>query len=126
VEIALMAASIAVAFAGIGLAWAFYRGPLTAVPGQLGAKFAALYRLVLDKYRIDEVYDAIVIRPLQAVARFLHKVVDVVLIDGLGVNGAAFGAKLTGRLLRFTQTGDVQVYVAFLLVGLAALFWFVW
>jgi len=125
-EAVLMVASTVVALAGIGLAWAFYRGPLQAVPGTLGAKLAALYRLVLDKYRVDEAYDALVVRPLQAVARFLHRVVDVILIDGLGVNGAAFGAKLTGRLLRFTQTGDVQVYVAFLLVGLAALFFFVW
>ena len=125
-EIGLMVASVVVAATGIALAWAFYRGPLQGVPAKLATRAAGLYRLVSDKYRIDELYGLTIVRPLQALARFLHRVVDVVFIDGLGVNGSAFGAKLAGRVLRITQTGDVQVYVAFLLVGLAALFWFVW
>ena len=121
-EIVLMVVAVLVAGLGIVVAWMFYLGNLRALPARLASAFGGFYRLVLDKYRIDELYAATVIRPLQAFSRLLHRVVDVLFIDTLGVRGTAFATRVFGRALRFAQSGDVQGYVAFLLLGVAALF----
>jgi len=122
----LMAVAIAIAALGILLAWLFYGGQLRDIPSRIANGLGGLYRLALDKYRVDELYGRLVVRPLQASAGFLHRVVDVILIDTVGVRGAAFSVQIFGRVLRFAQSGAVQVYVAFFLMGVAALFLFAW
>ena len=50
----------------------------------------AVWRLVRDKYRVDEAIDAVIVRPLVAVSdHVLYRGVDAGLIDGAGVNGTA-------------------------------------
>src|SRR5207249_4822925 len=62
VEILLMGVSLAIALAGIATAYAFYRRN-RALPERLGARYAAAYRTLLHKYYVDELYDAVVVRP---------------------------------------------------------------
>ena len=71
------------------------------------------------KFFVDELYDFVILRPILSLARVLYRVVDVVLIDGLGVRGTAWLTTRTGGLLRFFQTGDAQTYAAFMVVALA-------
>ena len=76
-----------------------------------------------DKYRIDELYGALIVRPLQGLSRnVLARGVDQGLIDGLGVNGVArvFRA-IADDALKYAQTGYAQSYLFVMLVGGAIL-----
>jgi NADH-quinone oxidoreductase subunit L len=99
--------SSVLALLGIGFGLRFFnRNPLWRAP-----------KLLEDKYRVDELYNATVVGPLENLSRDgLWKIVDVKIIDGI-VNGVArlFGA-LAGAL-RHTQTGFARNYAAVILVG---------
>jgi NADH-quinone oxidoreductase subunit L len=116
----LMGLSVAVAATGIALAWKWYAKEGGRVPGRLAASFPRTYTLVVEKFRVDELYDAIVVRPFQALARFCWKVIDVLIIDGV-LNAGAFLVELLGDLLRFLQTGNVRNYALSFLLGVVEL-----
>jgi NADH-quinone oxidoreductase subunit L len=106
-ELLFTGISSALALIGLGFGWRYFsRNPLWRAP-----------KLLEDKYRIDELYDATVVGPVENLSRDgLWKIVDVKIIDGL-VNGVArlFGA-LAGAL-RYTQTGFARNYAAVILLG---------
>jgi NADH-quinone oxidoreductase subunit L len=115
-----MGASVAFAVGGILLAWKWYAREGGRVPQRIAAAYPAAYALVADKFRVDELYDTIVVRPFALLARLCWKVVDVLIIDGF-LNAAAFLVELTGDLLRFLQTGNVRNYALTFLLGVLAL-----
>ena len=87
-----------------------------------------LYRLVLDKYRIDELYGAVIIHPLIALStNVFWKGIDRGLIDG-AVDGGAAGAQETSpTLMRHMQSGNIRSYAGWVAVGAAAVIAFmVW
>ncbi len=94
-----------------------------AVPVRLAKSFSGLYRLLLNKYYVDEAYDATVVRPLVKLSdRVLFRGVDAGLIDGLGVNGLARSIRgVASDVLKFAQTGLAQTYIFFMLIGAVAL-----
>jgi NADH-quinone oxidoreductase subunit L len=120
----LMGVSVAAAVAGLLLARNWYVKQQGRPAEAIAASFPAAYRLVADKFRVDELYDALVVRPFDWLARMLWKVVDVLIIDGV-LNAAAFLVELVGDLLRFLQTGNVRNYALTLFLGLVALMVFV-
>jgi len=126
VERTLMLVSTVVALVGIGLAWFFFiRRPGAA--DAVAARAAPLHRLLLNKYWVDELYDAAIVHPIRRLSeRVLWRQVDAGLIDG-AVNGA--GAIVAGgsAVLRRLQTGSVRAYAASLLLGAVAIAgYFVW
>jgi NADH-quinone oxidoreductase subunit L len=88
-----------------------------AIPGQLAARFAGLYRFLLNKWYFDELYDAIFVRPTQHLARALWKTGDARLIDGVP-NGAATLAVQAARGAVRIQTGRVANYAFAMIIGL--------
>jgi NADH-quinone oxidoreductase subunit L len=121
-EAALIAASIAAALVGIGLAARLWLRRGLGADEAFAARAPRLQRLLEEKWRVDELYDRIVVRPLARLSRFCWKVVDELIIDG-GLNVAAFLAEITGDLGRFTTTGNVRNYALFFFAGLMLLFW---
>jgi len=108
--------SIVVAFAGIGLATYYFLKSRRAADA-MAARFAGLYRLLLNKYYVDEIYDAAIVQPIRITSEDgLWKVVDVRVIDG-AVNGAGEIIGGSSELLRRLQTGSVRAYAASLFVG---------
>jgi len=79
-----------------------------------------LYRLSLNKYYIDELYDFLIVRPFTVCARFLAAFVDPWVIDG-AVNGVAATVRGFSWVWRGLQTGNVQHYLAGFLLGTLAL-----
>ncbi|HSE62577.1 MAG TPA: NADH-quinone oxidoreductase subunit L [Thermoanaerobaculia bacterium] len=116
----LMGVSVAVAVAGLLLAWKWYAKEKGRPAERFKARFPGLHALVVDKFRIDELYDRLFVRPFAWLARVLWKVVDVLLIDGV-LNAGAFVVELTGDALRFLQTGNVRNYALTFLLGVVAL-----
>ena len=77
-----------------------------------------LARVLNHKYYVDEIYDAVLVRPLIWFSRIvLWKGVDQRVVDGAGVNGSARLSRGLGWLGSRLQTGQVGIYVVLFLVG---------
>jgi NADH-quinone oxidoreductase subunit L len=115
-ELTLMLVSSAIAVLGIGLAWFLWRRRQDIVDG-LAQRFAAPYRLLLNKYYVDEVYDAAVVQPIRVISQEgLWRAFDVKIVDGL-VNGAGSTVAGAAWALRRLQNGSVRAYAGSLFVG---------
>ena len=125
-EFTLMGISVAVALLGLLGAWYLYH-KRTDLPDKLAASAGGLYRLVLDKYRIDELYGAVIIQPLIAFStNVLWKGIDHGIIDAT-VDGGAAGAQETSDALRHMQSGNIRSYAGWVAVGATAVIAFmVW
>lgn len=122
-EYLLMALSVAVAAGGIYAARYVYLRR-TELAEQWKAKYALMYRILFNKYYIDEAYDAAVVSPTVKVSEgLLWKGVDVAVIDGI-VDGSAKLVGLAARGIRLIQTGIAQQYAAVFVGGI--LFIFLW
>jgi len=110
---------IAIAIAIIGLVWG-YRSSVgrAIVPAHEAAPDQGFWKVLYHKYYIDELYDAIIVRPLMTISRVvLWRKVDQGLIDGAAVNGSANLMRALGWVGGQLQTGQVGVYVAVFVVG---------
>jgi NADH-quinone oxidoreductase subunit L len=106
-----------------GLGWAMYAGSLRAVPARFAEALPSLHRFAVEKFRVDELYDWLVVKPLGRVARFLWRAGDAFLIDRVLVEGTARTAAAFSRIFRTLQNGDVQRYAAVMAVAAAAILW---
>ncbi len=86
-------------------------------------RFSGLYRLVLDKWRVDELYQETVIGAVEILAD-MAVWVDKWIVDGLVARVPAFLVAATGAILRLFQTGRVQAYASFVVIGLAGIGWY--
>src|SRR5262245_58134519 len=115
-EVLLMGVSSGIAVAGIGLAFFFWvRRPQ--VPARLATQFAGLYTFLLDKWYIDEIYNALIVQPIKQFSTAgLWKGVDVGIIDGT-VNGIGALVASASSVLRRLQTGSIRTYAASFVFG---------
>jgi NADH-quinone oxidoreductase subunit L len=125
-EAALMGISIAVALGGIGIAWYFFMANPKAADS-VAESAGPVHDLLLNKYYVDEIYDAAIVEPIVNVSRGgLWKIVDAEIIDG-AVNGAGSFVSLGSGLLRRLQTGSVRVYAASFMLGVVTVLgYYVW
>jgi NADH-quinone oxidoreductase subunit L len=115
-ELTLMLVSSLVAVAGIGIAFYFFLKNRLAAD-RIADRFVGLRALLLNKYYVDEIYDAVVVQPIRIVSEsVLWKVIDVRVIDG-AVNGVAESVGGVAEVLRRVQTGSVRTYAASLFLG---------
>ena len=142
-ELGLMGFSVAIAIAGIGLAYKFY---VTSpeMSEQWAERWAGAHRLLLNKYYVDELYDATIISSTFAAARglwtvdrhvvdgavngtgkltivssWLSGLTDRTVVDGL-VNLVGWGVQESSHAFRRVQTGLVQNYAMLMLLGIFA------
>jgi NADH-quinone oxidoreductase subunit L len=117
-ELGLMGFSILVALLGIGLGYTLYKD--NKLP-----KAAPGYKLALNKFYVDEIYDFIIIKPLLGISYTLHLLIDEWIIDSILVRGGPRLIKLGSMGLRLPQTGNVQHYAIFLALGAAGILYLV-
>ena len=124
----LMGLALGIGLLGIVIAWMLYgaggRGPSRTVERLVGdhGRLHPIYEASKHKLWFDEVYDAILVRPFRVIARGLYEIVDRFIIDTIAVNGAAMVVALFGRISRWFQNGQVQRYLAGVVVGAACVF----
>ncbi len=112
--------SVFAGFAGIGLAYLIYLVK-PSMADSLAQTFKAPYQLLYNKYFVDEIYDATVVKPLVGGSRIvLWKGVDAGLIDGI-VNGLGARCRDVGSVLRLLQSGSIRSYATWVLFGSVAL-----
>jgi NADH-quinone oxidoreductase subunit L len=117
------AIATAVSLAGIGLAYLLYGHGFSASVRNFVAKAPRLYKTVLNKYYVDEIYDFLIVRPIRWTALILWKAVDSFLIDLVLVNGVGFLLAGVGKLVKYLQNGDVQRYLVAMIIGGTAMIW---
>jgi NADH-quinone oxidoreductase subunit L len=114
-EVLLMVISLAVALVGIFVAYRFYVAD-PEIPRRLAEQARGLYRLVFNKYWVDEAYDSLVVQPIYRGSMRLWEEFDSAVIDG-AVNGVGRQIERGAGLLRQAQVGYVQVYALILTLG---------
>jgi NADH-quinone oxidoreductase subunit L len=116
IDYALMVASVLVAALGIVLAWFMYVRR-TDLPALVGRRLHPVYKVVYNKFYVDEFYAATVVRVTVDGSRWVWRNFDEKIIDG-AVNGTAWLWQHAGQAVRPLQTGQVQNYLLGIFVGL--------
>jgi len=144
-QVVMAAASVAISLAGWFAARILYKDARSKIPDKLlgspSPLLAGTHRLIFNKYYVDELYDWLVVRRARQLAHaffvFDQRVIDALVdfvglvgriiaaIDGMidtllvdgAVNGLAHGTAAIGRRLRRLQTGQIQTYLAGIVVG---------
>ena len=141
IDYLLMLLSVLIACGGIWLAYKWYiKQP--EVPDKIATNFSGLYRVLYNKYYVDQIYDALFVNRVKDLALTLGAF-DTGVINGLGVDGAGWLTRITSRLsmvwdswivdglvnlaarvvwvlsypVRMLQTGRVSRYALFMLLG---------
>ncbi|MEQ1724351.1 MAG: NADH-quinone oxidoreductase subunit L [Sphingopyxis sp.] len=110
----------AVMLLGLAIAWRNYiRDP--GAPARFVAAVPALHRFLFNKWYFDELYDALFVRPAQALGRLFWHGGDEQVIDRFGPNGAALAVAGSAVAASRMQSGFLYSYAFVMLLGLAAL-----
>jgi NADH-quinone oxidoreductase subunit L len=122
-----MGVSFLIALAGLGIAHLFYKSSKTGIPERFSTRFGTVYRLALNKYFVDEIYEKLILNPLYQISRlFLFEIVDKRCIDAT-VNFFGRLCRMVSRQTLKLQQGDVQYYLLYMVLGLlvlsAVVFW---
>ena len=121
----LMAPAVWLSFLGVGVAWFLYlKRPELA--GEIKQRFPGIYSLLDRKYGADDFNDAVFAGGSRSLGRFLWRFGDIKLIDGVMVNGTAFGIGKLSGVIRRVQSGFLYHYAFAMIIGLLVLLtWFV-
>jgi NADH-quinone oxidoreductase subunit L len=121
----LVVVAVLIGFAGLAGALYVYRGGLGRAEA-LARRFPRLHRLLSGKYYVDELYEAVLGRPLHWVSdRVFLQLGDRTLIDGSLHGLTALAQRAAGRLSR-VETGNLQFYVLLAVLGVIASLAWVW
>jgi len=114
----VMIVSAAVGLLGIYIGWLMYaKGTIRR--DAVSSRVPGLVKLLERKYYIDELYQAIFVKPLYGIGKLLE-LFDEYVIDGLvRLSGHAVGA--VGRLNSRLQSGQVQAYALAAVIGIVIL-----
>ena len=111
----LMAVSVIAAAIGVIYAWArFSKSPELGEPQGFG-------KILANKWYVDEIYDTIIVKPLNAFANFLNEVVEKSIIDWV-VNGVGRAVQYSSRQIRLLQSGQVGGYILLMVISMVILF----
>jgi NADH-quinone oxidoreductase subunit L len=114
-ELTMLLISLALAIGGLFLAMYMYLIDTT-LPERLSARFHGLYRVLFDKYYVDELYDWLFVEPFRRAARWLWAQVDVGVVDETVNQAGAFVRRDSAWVSRI-QSGFVRNYALSIFLG---------
>ena len=115
-EYALMAVSVVGALIALLYAWNKFSKYEKSTQEETG-----LSKVVSNKWYVDEIYNAIIVKPIQSIAGFFSNVVEKKGIDSF-VNGVGKAVNYGSRQIRLLQTGQVSAYMLMMVVAILVLF----
>ncbi|HZI94958.1 MAG TPA: NADH-quinone oxidoreductase subunit L [Patescibacteria group bacterium] len=120
-ETLLMILSSLAALGGIGVGYYLWV-TRPELPGRIASSLPGLFRFVKGKLYVDEVYEALILEPYEALCRLMSRF-DSVVVDGV-VNGMGTAFETSGHVLKLFHSGYVRNYAVFYLAGAAAVVWY--
>ncbi|MBC7889115.1 MAG: NADH-quinone oxidoreductase subunit L [Ferruginibacter sp.] len=115
-EYTLMAISVLAALIALVYAWnKFSKYQKTST------EEAGIGKVLANKWYVDELYEAIFVKPLQSLTAFLTNIIEKNIIDGF-VNGVGKAVNYGSRQIRLLQNGLVGTYVLLMVLGILILF----
>lgn len=121
-ELGLMAMTIVLILIVIGIAWKLFIAKRQ-IPENDEAPLPLLKEIIYHKYYVDEIYEAIIIKPLDRISKLTYSFIERSGIDAL-VNGIGASVLNWSQLFRLTQTGGLGFYVITMVIGIILLFIF--
>ncbi|MBP6286956.1 MAG: NADH-quinone oxidoreductase subunit L [Ferruginibacter sp.] len=115
-EYMLMGISVALALAALVYAWTRF-----SKYQKTGKEETGLGKVLENKWYVDELYDAIIVKPVLAIVKYFNNIVERRGIDGF-VNGIGKAVNYSSRQIRLIQTGQVGTYVLLMVLGILILF----
>lgn len=116
---ALMSISVVVAALGIGIAFAMFRS------GRLGAvSTKTIYKTLENKWYVDEIYNAVIVRPIHKLSHGLWTVFDTMIVDGI-VNGLGYFVQGVGWIATRFQSGRAPTYALWMALGVVTMLYYV-
>ncbi len=115
-EIMLMAISVVGALAALLFAWNKFSKYEKTDKEETGVG-----KILANKWYVDELYDAVIVKPFQSIAAFFNNIIERKGIDGM-VNGVGKAVNYGSRQIRLLQSGQVGTYVLLMVVGILVLF----
>ena len=80
-----------------------------------------LGKVLENKWYVDELYDSIIVKPIQSLAKYFNNLLEKKGIDGF-VNGVGKAVNYSSRQIRLIQTGQVGTYILLMVLGILVLF----
>jgi NADH-quinone oxidoreductase subunit L len=114
-----MAISIILVIAVIITAFVLYVSKNN-VPGLDEHKYSAAHRVLYDKYYVDEIYTALIVKPILWLSTFSYAILDLKFVDGL-VSFWGEIVKQCSSVLKHVQNGNISYYLFAMVVGIIAL-----
>lgn len=106
--------------AGIAVAWLLYmKNP--SVPGKIKQSFSLIYNIMDNKYGFDAFNEKVIAGGTRGIGHLLSKVGDLLIIDGIIVNGSAKTVAWVSGIIRHMQTGYLYHYAFAMILGMIAL-----
>jgi NADH-quinone oxidoreductase subunit L len=115
-EIILMCVAVTVMLLAIYFAYKTYVTDKK-LPAAESEELQPVHKLVYRKYLIDELYEAVITKPLNFIGEGLHKVVDNQIVDGL-VNSCGYVVNGVSGVIRKAQTGNIGFYVFVMVISI--------
>jgi NADH-quinone oxidoreductase subunit L len=119
-EWALMVLAMTIALVALALGWSIYKRE--GVAERMAQRLKPIYTTLRNLYWVDELYEALILRPFYALSR-AFTAFDKWVVDGL-VNAAGVTAELTGQIIKLFQTGLVRNYALVFLLGVVAILYY--
>jgi NADH-quinone oxidoreductase subunit L len=114
-EWSLMLFTTTLALLVIGVSYLVYSRPSNLPVSD--AQQSGLTRLITNKFYVDELYEALFVRPVSRLSKMFYYYVDTQAIDGF-VNGVGRSVQSAGGLLRRLQNGNIEYYLMGMVAGI--------
>lgn len=111
-EYIIMSVSVLLALAAIIFAWSKYKN----WQKSQDAEPTGFAKVLANKWYIDELYQSVIINPINSIAKFFNNIIENKGIDGI-VNGIGSLVHYGSRQLRWLQSGQVGAYILFIVLG---------
>lgn len=115
-EYILMGVATVVMAAAIYYAYSTYILKKT-LPAEEGEELTPAHKLIYNKYWVDEIYESLITKPLNAISEGLHKLVDNQIVDGV-VNGVGSAVSWMSGTIRLAQTGNIGFYIFVMVISI--------
>ena len=115
----LVGISVLAGLLGIGFAYRMHSA------GRLGAASSnVLHGLLIRKWYVDEIYHALIVRPIHRLSLVLARVLDAIVVDGTA-NGLGLLVKGAGWVVTRFQSGNAPTYALWMAIGVVAAIYYV-